>query len=85
MNVSREGLLFASPEAIDVGERIELRLLADEANSMVLRGSVVRLEELPETDRLLPDRFDIGVVFDAEEAATRHALLAFLEQARAPK
>ena len=85
LNVSREGLLFASPEAIDVGERIELRLLAANADPAVLRGSVVRLEELPERDVLLPDRFDIGVVFDRQVAPSRQALLAFLERARAPK
>ena len=73
------------PEAIDVGERIELRLLAGDADSSVLRGSVVRLEELPESDGAAPDRFDIGVVFDMEGAPSRQALLSFLERARASK
>jgi len=84
-NVSREGLLFASPEAIEVGERIELRLLGGRGNLPLLRGIVVRLEELPEREVSLPDRFDIGVVFDQQMAPDRQALLAFLEQARAPK
>lgn len=85
LNVSREGLLFASPEAIDVGERIELRLRAGDTNPPVLRGSVVRLEELPELDGPALDRFDIGVVFDMEDAPSRQALLSFLERARASK
>ena len=85
LNVSREGLLFASPEAIDVGERIELRLLTGDADSPLLRGSVVRLEELPESAGLPADRFDIGVVFDMESAPSRQALLSFLERARASK
>jgi len=85
LNVSREGLLFASPEAIDVGERIELRLLAGDADRPVLRGSVVRLEELPESDAPGSDRFDIGVVFDMQGAPSRQALLSFLERARATK
>jgi len=86
LNVSREGLLFASPEAIDVGERVELRLTAGDADpAAVLRGSVVRLEELPDSAGLLPDRFDIGVAFDAEVAPSRQELLAFLQRARAPK
>lgn len=85
LNVSREGLLFASPETIDVGERIELRLLAGEPDSPVLRGNVVRLEELPENDGSGSDRFDIGVVFDMPGAPSRQALLSFLERARGTK
>ncbi len=85
LNVSREGLLFTSPEAIDVGERIELRLRVGDANPPVLRGSVVRLEELPELDGPALDRFDIGVVFDMEGAPSRQALLSFLERARVSK
>jgi diguanylate cyclase (GGDEF)-like protein len=85
LNLSREGLLFASPEAIDVGERIELRLLAADVDPTLLRGTVARLEELPESTGPSPDRFDIGVVFDSDVAPSRQALLAFLERARAPK
>ncbi len=85
LNVSHEGLLFASPEAIDVGERIELRLLSSDVDPALLRGTVVRLEELPESAGLRPDRFDIGVVFDTKVAPSRRALLAFLERARVAK
>lgn len=85
LNLSQEGLLFASPEAIDVGERIELRLAGGTADTAVLRGSVVRLEELPERDPPAGDRFDIGVVFDEQTAPSRRALLTFLECARAPR
>ena len=84
LNVSHEGLLFTSPEAIEVGERIELRLLAGEDHSPVLRGTVARLEALPEIDRPSADRFDIGVVFDAETASSRRQLLTFLERTRTP-
>jgi diguanylate cyclase (GGDEF)-like protein len=85
LNVSPEGLLFGSPEAIEVGERIELRLLAAGGDRSVLRGRVVRLEELAKTavSSDLADRYEIGVVFDAESAPSRQALLAFLERARA--
>ncbi|NIM00804.1 MAG: diguanylate cyclase [Acidobacteria bacterium] len=85
LNLSQEGLLFASPEAIDVGERIELRLAGAGTDETVLRGSVVRLEVLPEHDPAASDRFDIGVVFDEQTAPSRRALLTFLECARAPR
>jgi diguanylate cyclase (GGDEF)-like protein len=85
LNVSSEGLLFTSPEAIEVGERIELRLLAGESHSACLRGAVARLEALPEIDRPSADRFDVGVVFDTETASSRRELLEFLERARTPK
>jgi diguanylate cyclase (GGDEF)-like protein len=85
LNLSQEGLLFASPEAIDVGEQIELRLAGGGASGEVLRGTVVRLEALPEQDPPVSDRFDVGVVFDEQAAPSRRALLTFLESARAPK
>ncbi len=81
INVSREGLLFASPEAIDVGERIELRVLSGDDDPPLLRGTVVRLEELPAA-AAGADRFDIGVVFDMQGDSSRRALLSFLERAR---
>ena len=85
INVSREGLLFGSPEAIEVGERIELRSLAGAEDRQVLRGSVVRLEELPATEVAteIADRYEIGIVFDMDGALSRQTLLAFLERARA--
>lgn len=53
-NLSRSGLLFASPEPIEVGEEIEIRLVrsGDDTpgggEALRVRGWVVRLEELPD-------------------------------------
>lgn len=82
INVSREGLLFRSPEAIDIAERIELRVTGGGPDRPVLRGSVVRLEELPEADDPPADRYEIGVVFDRHGIESRRDLLSFLERAR---
>ncbi|MCP3978953.1 MAG: diguanylate cyclase [bacterium] len=51
-NLSRNGILFASPEALQLGEKIEIRLaraaVGDaDARSLRVRGQVVRVEELP--------------------------------------
>jgi diguanylate cyclase (GGDEF)-like protein len=83
INLSREGLLFRSPEAIDVAERIELRLVSGGPDPLVLRGTVVRLEQLSEADAPPADRYDVGVVFDRQGIGSRREMLAFLERARA--
>jgi len=92
-NLSRNGILFASPEPLEVGEEIEIRL-ADTATSdertLRIRGRVVRLEELPEIAPVpgasappsSDDRFEVGVAFDLEWAAGTDDLLTFLEQAQ---
>ena len=49
-NLSRHGIVFSSPEALEVGEAIELRLLdggPDATRPLRVRGQVVRLEEIP--------------------------------------
>ncbi len=95
-NLSRGGVLFTSPEPLDVGETIEIRLAdtaAAEAHAQVrLRGRVVRLEELPEPpgDRpqvaaLVADRFEVGVAFEAGGPEAERRLLDFLERARTPR
>jgi diguanylate cyclase (GGDEF)-like protein len=85
INFSRDGLLFRSPEAIEVAERIELRLASDDPERPVLRGTVVRLEELHEGGGPGADRYDIGVVFDRQGIESRRDMLAFLERARASR
>jgi diguanylate cyclase (GGDEF)-like protein len=81
-NLSRSGILFASPEPLDVGEEVEIRLESGEAAAarrvLTLRGRVVRLEECPSGDR---DRFEIGIAFDVDRGYAEGELLEFLEVA----
>lgn len=90
-NLSRSGLLFLSPERLEVGEEIELRLsaAAPDGGSRVhrLRGRVVRLEELPEgdgADGAAPDdaeRFEIGMAFESTADDAAQAVFDYLEGA----
>lgn len=95
-NLSRNGIVFRSPEQVDVGEEIEIRIggAAGEASSETtrLRGRVVRLEEIPEPipgdEEEVPalaahERFDIGVAFDLDWGDGEGDLLAFLEKLQA--
>ena len=78
LNLSCDGLLFASPEPIVVGEQIELRLLPSlDVAAEPMRGVVVRLEQVDGEEEEHPS-YEIGVVFDAERAPSREALLRFL-------
>jgi diguanylate cyclase (GGDEF)-like protein len=88
-NCSRDGVLFASPEPLEVGEVIEIRLvdtdIDETAPARRLRGRVVRLEELPPEhgsggEAELENPYEIGVALD-EDAGTRE-VLELLEQAR---
>jgi diguanylate cyclase (GGDEF)-like protein len=94
LDLSRNGIIFTSPEALEVGEEIEIRLVASERSeppSVRLRGRVVRLEELPEDmpDAApggetigITDRFEIGMAVEAEDRDGRRSLLDFLDHAR---
>jgi diguanylate cyclase (GGDEF)-like protein len=95
-NLSRNGIVFSSPEALEVGEEIEVRLIdgePDGATPLRIRGRVVRLEEIPLADReperspygetQVPDRYEVGVAFDLGGSETEPTLLEFLERARA--
>ena len=95
-NLSRNGIVFSSPEALEVGEEIEVRLIdgePDRASPLRIRGRVVRLEEIPLADRepdrpgagemQIPDRYEVGVAFDLDGSETEPTLLEFLERARA--
>lgn len=96
-NLSRNGILFASPEALEVGEEIEIRLAEDEAadssgRGLRVRGRVVRLEELPAPGAdAAPfagpaageDRYEIGVAFDLEWSEGTDDLLDFMERVQA--
>ena len=88
-NLSRNGVLFLSPERLEVGEEIEIRVVergaVDEpSRDMRLRGRVVRLEELPYEAALTGggERFEVGVALDLDSSAGTDDLLAFLERAR---
>jgi hypothetical protein len=85
-NLSRNGIVFVSPEALHVGEEIEIRLMDQEPDGgpkpFRVRGRVVRLEELPADVVTSPDRFEIGVVFAPEILEDEKFLLEFLERAR---
>jgi hypothetical protein len=87
-NLSRNGIVFSSPERLHVGEEIEIRLQDQTPDGgpkpLRVRGRVVRLEELPEEDLPEPgqDRFEIGVAFDADSLAAGDDLLDFLERSR---
>lgn len=98
-DLSRNGILFTSPEAIDVGERIELRLQepredgpgAASDGPLHVRGSVVRLERLapgeasddPDDPRFR-DGYEIGVAFELGDDSGDD-LLRFLEWALAER
>ena len=91
-NLSRNGIIFGSPEVLEVGEEIEIRLLdsADsDEGSLRLRGTVVRLEQIPEQDQIAGtavrgggDRYEIGMAFDLDSGDADRDLLEFLERAR---
>jgi diguanylate cyclase (GGDEF)-like protein len=97
-NLSRNGIVFSSPEPLEVGEDIEVRLVdgqPDGTHPLRIRGRVVRLEQIPEADREatppggpepeVVDRYEVGVAFDLGESGSELDLLEFLEQARAGK
>jgi diguanylate cyclase (GGDEF)-like protein len=81
-NLSRNGLLFASPEPLEVGEDVEIRLecggVVAPSRVLTIRGRVVRLEEVPSGD---DDRFEVGVAFDLDGGKGEQDLLEFLEHA----
>ncbi len=89
-NLSRSGILFSSPEALQVGEEIEIRL-AETGESgghrpFRMRCRVVRLEELPvdrgespARDGLAEDLYEIGVAFDLDWEKGSDDLLGFLD------
>ena len=95
-NLSLNGIVFASPEALAVGEEIEIRLTDASgdagAGPLKLSGRVVRIEELPppanegagaaaETPAE-GDGFEIGVAFDPDSPGGGPDLFEFLERAR---
>ncbi|HKQ59983.1 MAG TPA: diguanylate cyclase [Candidatus Polarisedimenticolaceae bacterium] len=87
-NLSRNGILFTSPEPIDVGEEIEVRLVEGQPTAqgqpLRIRGRVVRLEELPvdppASGTVAEERFEIGMAFDLDWVEGSDELLAFLER-----
>jgi diguanylate cyclase (GGDEF)-like protein len=92
-NYSRNGILFSSPEPLEVGESVEIRLLESEAEGpgglRRLAGRVVRLEELPppppatageSVEQSSEDLYEVGVALD-EDAGTGE-VLELLERAR---
>lgn len=87
-DLSRSGILLCSPEPIEVGESVELRLReggeAVGSRSLRARGRVVRLEEILEPrGEHREDRFEIGVAFELGDGRDDFDLLEFLERLRA--
>jgi diguanylate cyclase (GGDEF)-like protein len=92
-DLSRNGILFRSPEPLEIGEEIELRIAGvspEAGRSLRLRGRVVRLEELPpdpeapasgEEGTADGDRYEVGVALDLQWAEGTEDLIAFLERA----
>ncbi len=82
-DLSRNGILFLSPERLEVGEEIEIRVIdrAGERDEPPFRahGRVVRLEELPAEEA--NDRFEVGVAFDLGEVGADD-LLDLLERSQ---
>jgi diguanylate cyclase (GGDEF)-like protein len=85
-NLSRSGILLTCPERLEVGEEIELRLVASGSEpaprAVRLRGRVVRLEELAADagpGGTEDDRFEVGVALDLEAPSGSGDLLEFLE------
>jgi len=90
LNLSRNGILFTCAERLEVGEQIEIRLAGEgaqpAARGLRVRGSVVRLEELPPASSIragADERYEVGVAFDFDWAEGADDLLEFLEQAQA--
>jgi len=96
-NLSRSGVLFRSPEVLEVGEEIEIRVIESTLPAITrplrIRGRVVRLEELPPADEppvegqdadeaADADRYEIGVALDLQWASGAEDLMDFLERAR---
>jgi diguanylate cyclase (GGDEF)-like protein len=90
-NLSRNGILFSSPEALHVGEEIEIRLVdgaeGAAAKTIRMRCRVVRLEELPPAKKIeveeggvAEDIYEIGVAFDLDWGEGSDDLLNFLEK-----
>jgi len=95
-NLSRNGIVFGSPEVLGVGEEIEIRVTEASGDAsprpLKVSGRVVRIEELPppasdeaggaaEGDAE-GDRFEIGVAFDPDSPGGEQDLFEFLERAR---
>ena len=92
-NLSRNGIIFTSPEVLEVGEEIEVRLVDGgdpDDGALRLRGTVVRLEQIPEPRSSAGasggpsgDRYDVGMAFDLEAGDIDRDFVEFLERARA--
>jgi diguanylate cyclase (GGDEF)-like protein len=86
-NLSRSGILFTTPEPLEVGEEIEIRLARPEPDGVAplrLRGRVVRLEDLsgglPAQAPAGAERYDVGVALDFDWTEGGDELLDFLER-----
>lgn len=95
-DLSLAGVLFRSPEALAVGEWIEVRLAERSegrlATEHALRGEVVRVEAVPESEveRLeetvgFRDPYEIGVAFAAEDVGGEAELWELLARLQAPE
>ena len=86
-DLSGSGILFLGPEPLDVGARIEIRLVPGAAGGqgVRLRGTVVRVEALSVPVAVpgatLPDRFEIGLELDGPGAESTCDVLELIERA----
>jgi len=86
-DLSGSGILFLGPEPLEVGARIEVRLVPRDAGGqgVPLRGTVVRVEALPGPltvpGATLPDRFEIGLELDGPGAVGTRDVLDLIERA----
>lgn len=85
-NLGPGGVLLESPEPIEVGETVVLRLHGESAGTLRMQGRVVRLEEVPvrskELEGAAPTPYEIGIAFLAAEGDAERSILEFLERVR---
>lgn len=86
-NLGPGGLLLESPEPLEVGETVILRVNGGGAGTLRMLGRVVRVEEMPPrqdpTDGPNPEGFEIGIAFLAAEGDAERTILEFLERMNA--
>jgi diguanylate cyclase (GGDEF)-like protein len=82
-NLAAGGVLLESPEPLEVGETVALRLLGGRAGILRMEGRVVRLEQIAAPTGAAAGeaaRFEIGIAFLAAEGDAERAILAFLDR-----
>ncbi len=81
-NLAPGGILLESPEPLEVGETVALRLRGGPAGLLCMEGRVVRLEQVSAPPGATEPRFEIGIAFLAAEGDAERAILEFLDRLR---